>query len=518
MKKTYYLLIISLLLTITGVAQSYKIEVKVKGVENQDLILGYHKGGNLMPYDTVKADKNGYAVFKGKEPLRQGLYFIFLPSKTYFDFIVGKDQTFYIENDTADIYSKMKVKGCDENTAFIDYHNFLMEQNKKMEDLRAKYQQTKDEKEKADIEAQMKDVSKKYEQKYQEIVSKHPDWFFSTFLKATQQIIVPDSITDQHAKYEYYKTHYFDNFDISDTRLLYTPFYDEKIETYLDKVVAPVPDSLTAAIDMILGKVRHDSVAFRYTLSHLFNKYAKSQLMIAENVYVHLADIFINEANWISDSIKNELKTKIVRKKNCLIGNEAKPLHMFILPSDTAQIEALRIPLEDMKARGLEIEKDQSRTFEEKLPDLSELIGEYIANFPQDIKLYNTNTKYTILWFMSPDCSHCKVETPAFFRDVQNKLKDVDVQVWCIYLERNTDDWNRFSNDIGKWFDFVEKHKFYDPKWYNVWNPFDNYRFKYDISSTPVLYLLDKDKKILAKRIGYDQAIDIILDLEKAEK
>jgi len=518
MKKTYYLLSISLLISIASFSQGYKIEVKVKGVENQDLILGFHKASNLMPYDTVKTDKNGYAVFKGKKPLKQGLYFIFLPSKTYFDFIVGKDQTFYIENDTADIYTKMKIKGCDENQAFVDYHNFLLEQNKQMEELRNRYQKAKDDKEKADIEAEMKKVSDKYEAKYQEIVSKHPDWFFSVFLKATRQIIVPDSITDQHAKYEYYKAHYFDNFDLSDTRLLYTPFYDEKIETYLDKVVAPVPDSLINEIDKILAKVKNDSVAFRYTLSHLFNKYAKSQLMIAENIYVHLSDIFITDANWISDSVKNELKTKINRKKNCLIGKPAKPLHMFILPQDTAQIEALRIPLEDMKQRGLKIEKDQSRTFEEKVPDLSALIGEYIANFPQDIHLYDTKHKYTILWFMSPDCSHCKVETPAFFKDFQTKLKDADVQVWCIYLERNTDDWNRFSNDIGKWFDFVEKHKFYDKNWLNVWNPFDNYRFKYDIASTPVLYLLDENKEIIAKRIGYEQAIDIILDLEKARK
>jgi len=49
-------------------------------------------------------------------------------------------------------------------------------------------------------------------------------------------------------------------------------------------------------------------------------------------------------------------------------------------------------------------------------------------------------------------------------------------------------------------------------KWLNVWEPFgySQFRDKYDISSSPVLYLLDKDKKIIAKNIGWDQAIDLI--------
>ncbi len=518
MKKIFYLLFALLISVSATYAQGYKIEVKIKGAENQDIILGHHKNDNLIPDDTVKTDKNGYGVFKGKKPLHEGMYFIFLPSKTYFDFIVGKDQNFYLQNDTTDLLKDIKVKGSQENQLFADYHIFMAKENEKIADLRKQYTATKNKKEKEKIKAQLKDIGKLFEQRYNEIVSKYPNMFFTTFLKATKGVDVPDSIKSRQAQYYYYKKHYFDNFDLSDPRLLYTPFYDQKIDMYLDKVVPPNPDSINAAIDMMLSKAQGDSLLYQYLLVHLFNKYARSEYMIAENIYVHLADIYIKKATWSTDSFKNELKTKIIRKKNCLIGKTAPELHMTILPNDSAKIEELRVPLAEMRQKGLKIEKDTSRTFEQKLPDLSELIAEYLSYFPSDAKLSEVKAKYTILWFLSPTCSHCIEETPKFYKDFQKKLEGKGVVVWAIYLEKNTDNWAKFSKDFNTWFDFVEKNKFYDKGWYNMLNPFDNYRFKYDISSSPVLYLLDRNKKILAKKIGYKQAIEIIENMNKAGK
>ena len=42
-----------------------------------------------------------------------------------------------------------------------------------------------------------------------------------------------------------------------------------------------------------------------------------------------------------------------------------------------------------------------------------------------------------------------------------------------------------------------------------------DWRDKYDIYSTPVVYLLDSNKKILAKRISYEQIVEIIALKEK---
>ena len=64
---------------------------------------------------------------------------------------------------------------------------------------------------------------------------------------------------DSTWQYYYYRNHYFDNFNISDPRLLRTPFYEDKIMTYLTKVVPQIPDSLIPYADYFIEKSQSDS-------------------------------------------------------------------------------------------------------------------------------------------------------------------------------------------------------------------------------------------------------------------
>lgn len=516
MKKAF-LLLSTLFLSCTLWAQGYEIKVKIRGVEKQQLILGVHKGSNLIPVDTTITDQTGSGIFKKNKKLTPGIYIIYLPSRNYFDILIADDQTFSVETDTSDLLKKLQIKGALESEAFLDYQNFMIELGQKMNDLNQKLQKESDENKKEQIQKEIENLRKKYNEKYTNVINTYPNTFLTKFLKATRDIEIPENITDLTEKYNYYKAHYFDNFDLSDISMLYTPIYDNKIDTYFDKVVVPLPDSVTKEIDFVLSKAKKNNDLYQYLLVKLYNKYAKSTRMIDENIFVYIADIYIQTATWAPDSFKNELKTKITRRKNCLIGNTALNMKLFVLPSDEKGIENLRAPLESMKQKGLEIEKDKSRTFEQKLPELSALIAEFLSYFPRDIELKNIKAKYTILWFLSPTCSHCIEETPKFFKDFKNLLKDKDVVVLSILLEANTDNWKNFTDSYSKWFDFILENKFFDERWYNLSNPFDNFRFKYDISSSPVLYLLDKDKKIIAKRIDYQQAIEIILDMEKTQ-
>jgi hypothetical protein len=46
----------------------------------------------------------------------------------------------------------------------------------------------------------------------------------------------------------------------------------------------------------------------------------------------------------------------------------------------------------------------------------------------------------------------------------------------------------------------------------------NNLKERFDIYSTPVIYILDKDKKIKAKRLGAEQVIDMLKMLDKMDK
>lgn len=57
-------------------------------------------------------------------------------------------------------------------------------------------------------------------------------------------------------------------------------------------------------------------------------------------------------------------------------------------------------------------------------------------------------------------------------------------------------------------------------KWINVSDLYNNTNFRnyYDIYSTPVIYLFDDQKRIIAKRLDTDKVRDFIENEEKKEK
>jgi len=500
------------LIYLSSFAQGYEIKVKVRGVNpKQPLYLGHHFNEKLIPDDTVIVDSKGWATFTGLKPLPGGMYFIFLPSRSYFDFLVDKQQRFIIENDTLNLLQNLKFTNSPENTVFNEFQKFMVSMQKKAKELqeeRAKY--SSDPAKAKEIEAKLIQIDADYQAYVTKVLETNNDMFFTKFIKATRDVSIPKHITDDFQKYLYYKAHYWDNFDVSDARLLRTPIYENKIMFYLDKVSSQVPDSLNKEVDYLIEKSRSSQELFRYMLVSLFNKYAGSQIMSAENVYVHIADkYYIKEADWSEADFLKDLKERVRKKKNCLIDGKAKDMKLQTLFSDTLQINMLEDMLPDFKKKGLDIEKDSIKLGKEKMLNQKAIIlDEYMSNFKGYMSLHQTKSKFTILWFWDPTCSHCMVETPKLHTAWRDTLKAKGVNVIAVFLHKDLDQWDKFVKNLDDWYKFIKKNKLND--WTNAWSPFDPFRENYDISSSPVLFLLDENLKIIAKRVGYEQAKEII--------
>jgi thiol-disulfide isomerase/thioredoxin len=103
-------------------------------------------------------------------------------------------------------------------------------------------------------------------------------------------------------------------------------------------------------------------------------------------------------------------------------------------------------------------------------------------------------SRYTILVFYEPTCSHCKEFVPKLYNEIYIPYRNKGVEVVAIYNQ----------NDKKEWGDFIQQQHLND--WINVWDEFYQSRFKviYDTRTTPSVYLLDKDKKIIAKKFSID--------------
>ncbi len=462
--------------------EGYSIKIKVDGIKDTTVILGHYlsKGGSLYPDDTIRLDKKGVGVFSGKEKFPGGMYLIILPDTKYFDFILDEDQHFSMETDTLDLFGNLIIKDNEVAEGFLKYQKFLVTKSNEAKETRGRLDKAESDGAKDQFTEQLKSIDKEVKDYLAQIIQDNSDNFLGVFIKATQRIEVPDppkdengNILDSLFQYNYYKSHYFDNFDISDYRLLRTPLYEDKVMTYIEKVIPQLPDSIINEVDMLVEKSRSSDELFRYMLITLFNHYAKSKIMGMDAVYVHLAEkYYIPEADWSDEQFITDLKERVAKAKPTLLGK--------VPPNE----EMVLVPFEHF----MEAEND---TALKRYPYVGETFN-----------ILDDNAKYTVLLFWECDCGHCKTEVPKLYGFYEEELKDLGTEVIAIHM---------LGGEEGKekWINFINKNQLYE--WKNVWSPYTyQYKIDYDIHTTPVIFLLDKDKKIIAKRLGAEQVRDII--------
>ncbi len=328
------------------------------------------------------------------------------------------------------------------------------------------------------IEKQIDDLNEQIDMTIAETISDNKYNFLGTFLEAMEDKQVPENLLSgtqrekDSIRYVYFKDHYFDNFDVSDIRLLHTPIYDSKIKNYVNKVVPQHPDSIIVAVDYLIDKSRSNPDIFRYMLITLFNNYAESKIMGMDKVYFHIAQkYYIPDATWSDQEFIENLKKNYENSKNTFIGNVAPDFELKGLTKEHFELAAM----------DTAIKRDH--------------VDGYLFN------LHDIAAKYTILYFWEADCGHCQKATPELYK-VFEKYKDKDVKFVAVHVI------NTIEGKV-KWVDFVNEKGMLD--WINCWSPYDNtFRDLYNLTSFPQLFILDENKTIVAKGLAPEQVEDFL--------
>jgi thiol-disulfide isomerase/thioredoxin len=476
----HFLLTLSFILYLIPLwSRGYKIQIQIKGVADTSVILAHYSNKSIYPDDTVRVDSKGKGAFLNKKNLPQGMYVLYLPDGKYFDLMMGEDQTFDLYTDTADFIKNTRIEGSVDNTIFFDFQNYMIQKR----DILQKYQNvlrsSSDEMEQKNARRGIDSMVNEGKQRVSQIVTENPDLFVSTFLKSTLEVEVPntpvrqDGTIDSTWQYRYFKSHYFDNFNPADARLLRTPLYEDKIMYYLEKVILQVPDTINAEVDKLIEESRGDSTLFRYLLITLFNHYGNSNIMGMDAVQVHLAEKYYLQSTWWNDEkFLDDLRDRVKILKPLILGSTAPDVELLVVPTD----------------HFIAAEKDTSL---KKFPHVGTLT-----------KISEIKSDYLVLFFWEATCSHCKKAVPEMYKIYKEKLEPKGIKVLAV---------STLFGEEGKikWVDFVNANKTYD--WINAWNPYD-YQFKiiYDVRTTPQIFILDKDKKIIGKRLGTEQVADLI--------
>lgn len=469
MKKIVSLACLSILVTLAQAQTGYNINITLKPYKNTYIYLGYHYGKMKALADSAMLDENSQGVFKGKELLPGGIYFVVSPRKEIlFELLLDKQQRFSIKADSAGLPNSVVFTGSADNTSFQDYTKFANTTGMAIGKINTEYAAAANKKDSAAITTRVKTLSDKMQQHRDSITQKQPASILSALLLAMKEPVVPPAAKHPKGKYDsayafyYYKSHFWDGVSLTDERLIRTPFFEPKIDKYYKDLVSPNPDSINREVDHMLLYSRSNKEMFKFLLVHFVQKYINPEYMGQDAVFVHLFEKYINtgEADFFTDQYKEHMTKRAYSLMANQIGQPAANLVMV-------------------------------DTLDKPLP------------------LYNVKSEMIVVCFWDPTCSHCKEVVPKVDSIYNAKWKSLGVTVYGVMVDGGMELWKQFIHDKGlkNWL-----HVYQLPSQQLAESTAGKagYRQLYDIYQTPILYLLDKDKRIVAKKLNYQQLDEVI--------
>ncbi|MBX2950163.1 MAG: redoxin domain-containing protein [Crocinitomicaceae bacterium] len=485
--------ILTIFIALTSVVTfGQKLKFKIVGQADTTVHLVKYSGTKLFYADTAEI-KGGYVEFDGAKQ-QPGMLGILLPGQQLFEFIYNKEEV-HIETQKPNFVETMKVKKSEENRIFNDYVKFISERKTTAQKLATEINtlEKTDPKYKG-LEDQINAINKEVIAYQHNLVKTYPNMLVGKMIKMTLEVEIPEppvdakgNIIDSNFRYHYYRDHYFDNTDFSVDGLVNTSVFGNKIEYFFgNKMLVQHWDTILKYAYRVIDQMDPKSKAFEYVVSYVTSSFGKSKQMGMDKVYVMMADKYYctrnaegkSPASWMTEDKLEELCEKITVQKNLVMGVKAPNI---ILP------DTLDRPWDKLNW----------------------------------INLHKINAEYTILYFWDPECGHCKKITPKLAELYDKKFKGRNIEVLAIGKAS--------GDDYKKWKDYIVKNKLnflnvavtetilkigkedarmLIPRFTTLESM--NIHLTYDIFSTPRLFVLDKDKKFIAKQISISQLEDMM--------
>lgn len=465
-----------------------KLKFKVVGQKDTTIHLVKYYGKNLYYADTANI-KGGIVEFDGKKQ-KPGILAVLLPGQKYFEFIYNNEDV-NIETEGPDFIKTMKVKKSEENKVFVAYMNYLIEKRTQTNKLSEERSKIKNEKDQAyiDLTNKMKAINEEVEKYQYDLIANNKEKLVSKIVKMSMEVKIPEAPKDANGKvidslfqYHYYKAHFFDNIDLKDERLVNSPIFQNKIETYFGKTMMVQHwDTIIKYGFEFCDRLDQKTKTFEFCVTWITSTYEKSNIMGMDKVFNRMGERYYCSTNsegrspafWMPAEKLEELCEKVSVQKNLVMG---------VVPPNIRLRDTTDVNWKDF---------------------------------------YSLKSEYTVIYFWDAECGHCKKTTPKLEKLYTEKLKARNVEVFAVAKAIGEDFklWKKFIKENNLTFinvglsESLYKAALEDArKFVPEFTTLDalNFSKTYDIYSTPRIFVLDKDKKIVAKQLSISQLEDFL--------
>ena len=425
----------------------YKFTLQIDGCKDSMLMVCYYHAQTERILDTAYNNGKGKFVFEGSRDLLPGLYYFTNLKDRSVDFIVYHEKPFFkFHTDQRDWKRNMTVSGSRENTLLF---NFDRSTDAIYDAIRA----ANGEMDSASFLEFRNQQFRKIDTLRLDFINMHPESMLAKMMLATKDPVAPPDSLTGNDRYFFIMHHYFDNVPLDDNFIIRTPkavFYN-RVNDYVDKYMRGLtPELMIPLLDTLIDRSEPATEVFNWLVLTLTEKYLQSNIMVYDEVYVHLVQRYFatGKVTFLSPSTIDEQVERASKWERLLVGREAPELILF----DTTR---------------------------------------------HAWSLHHMPGRYTLLLFWSPTCGHCRTIIPAVYEVFDRVADSLDMSAFAILSEPE-------EHTIEKWKGFLAEHNMTNPRWINLNGGEANidWREVYDIQTTPQIYLIDNEThKFIAKKL-----------------
>jgi len=441
-------LIIFLLFVIgySSQSQEYRLEAIIKNAPLKEIYLADFYGDKNHLLDTVIPDNKGYIVFQMKEAYFAGMYRVFLDKEIFFDIIYNKENI-KIQTDYDHLADSLQVISSKENKLYYEFLRAGNEYRRKFELLGpvVNYYPQNDTFY-FDLKAKYITAQDDFIKLVDKMVFENQDAWTAKILRQRKPLFY-DPALNEYGRREFVTEHYFDNISFNDVDLIRSNVYTTIAIEYMSLYSNPelnqeqLEAEFIKAVDKIMKEASENSIIYEFIVEYLVGGFERFHF---DKVLDYIAENYSPE-QCENEERKTDLQTRLTKYAELSNGKDAPEF------------------------------------------EITDLTGNLV-------RLSKIKADYTLILFWASWCPHCAETLPEIHK-IYQKNEKTKFEVVSISLDKEKTEWEKAVKDLGfTWINCC------DMKGWDSQAAID-----YNVYATPTMFLLDKQKKIVAKPITINE-------------
>jgi len=451
MKK--YIFILFILFSANLSAQN-NIDGTIRGLGKNRVYLLSHYGEKIIPRDSTVTDTLGRFRFVLTSNYLPGMFRVQWGTEGLLDLIWNHEDIRF----TTHILSaadSLQIQSSLENRIYYDYSRIDRSTQSRLELLMplVDYYPVKDPFYRK-AASEMERIQLAQQEALDSLGKLYPNTLAIRIFKAYQTPFISAGMSKDE-RLNFLKQHYFDKVDFNDTTLLRTTVFANKAISYLSLYSnnrinqKQLETEFIKAVTIMLSATSVNAEVYKFFLDYLVGGFDKYHF---DEVITYIAENFQDPYACEDQQRKTTLQKKLENFKKIAIGKQAPD---FSLPDNKGKI----------------------------------------------VRLSALSSEFTLLVFWSAECQHCRDMMPKL-KTIYDNQKPKRFEIITVSVDTSRTNWTEFLK-TGKlnWINTSDLKGFSG-------QAVD----EYNIYATPTMFLLNRDKKIVAKPISYRELDQTLRD------